>query len=438
MKLYLKQTVWACGFLLLNSTPLQAQSDARNLSLVECYQLARKHFPLIRNKDLISQSAAYNLENASKGYLPQLSAGGQASYQSAVTQIPIKLPNVNIQTLSKDQYKIYAEVYQPISETTVISTQKQLIQLNAEVELAKTDIDIYKIYERIQQLYFGVLLIEAQQAQIKLVQNDLHSAAEKIKTAIQFGTALKSNADVLEAEILKTEQKEIELKSSRKAYIEMLAYFINEPLSEGVTLQKPIALNISNTQKTDSFSLRPELNLFHSQYKILNLQNRYLSVKNLPRLGFFAQGGYGRPALNMLNNNFDFYYIGGLRFSWNFSGLYTLHTDRKILQVQHQMIDVQKELFIFNTGLQARQQSTELDRWQQLVEKDNAIVSLRESVKNITKTQLENGTASVYDFTRDLNAEDQARQSKSMHEIQWLMAQYTFRNTTGFNLNTAE
>jgi outer membrane protein TolC len=237
----------------------------------------------------------------------------------------------------------------------------------------------------------------------------------------------------LQAEILKAEQKEIELNAAKLAYIKMLQAFINVGLTDSTQLEKPAPQRPTGKELSDSFAQRPESMLFTHQYKMLQLQQLYLAVKNLPRLGLFAQGGYGRPALNMLNNDFSFYYIGGLRFSWNFTGLYTLHNDKKLLDVQRQQIDVQHELFIFNNMLASAQQKADMEKWDGLILRDKEIVQLREKIKNVTKTQLENGTATANDLSRDISAVDQARQNMALHEMQYLMAQYNYQTTTGTN-----
>lgn len=420
------------SFWYLNAATAQA---VRAITLTDCYRIAAENYPLSKQKQLIQSSEQFSLENASKGYLPQLSLNGQATYQSAVTSLPIKLPNVSIQTLSKDQYKLYAEVYQPITEATVISTQKDMISLNARTEEARTDVELYKLNDRISQLYFGILLLQEQAVQTGLVQKDMTEARRKLQALADNGTALKSNVQVLDAELLKLEQKNIEIQAAKSAYLQMLGRFLNQELNDSTRLETP-AGTATEANVKDSFRARPEMTLFDHQYHMLQIQNKYLSAKNLPRLGLFVQSGYGRPALNMLSNNFDFYYIGGLRFNWNFSGLYTLKNDRKQLAVNRSMIDVQREIFLFNNFLLSDQQRQEMNKYKELLKRDESIVNLRKQVTQTTKIQMENGIATASDFTRDINAEDQAAQNLMLHRIQMLMAQYNYQTTTGTNRNT--
>jgi len=66
-----------------------------------------------------------------------------------------------------------------------------------------------------------------------------------------------------------------------------------------------------------------------------------------------------------------------------------------------------------------------------LLNTDNEIIILRESIKTTAAAQLENGVINTNDFLREVNAEDQARQNKILHGIQLLMSQYNLDNTLG-------
>ncbi len=408
-------------FLSFTVSFLHAQTK---LTIEQCYDLAKKNYPLVKQMELVSKTAEYNVQNASRGYLPQISLSGQATYQSDVTGLPINIPNV--EKLNKDQYKVYADITQVVFDGGVINQQKKMQQANAEVEQEKIEVELYKLKERINQLYFGVLMIDGQLTQVELLGKDINTGLEKVNAGISNGVALKINADVLKAELLKAEQKTIELKSARKAYLAALNLFINQTLDDNVMLEQPQA-----TATLAATINRPELKLFEIQNKYVDTQSKLITRKNLPKLGLFGQAGYGRPALNMLNNKFDTYYIGGVRFNWALSGFYTIKNERQLLDVNRKMIDIQKEIFLFNTNVVLSQQNTELNKLRELMHVDNQIIDLRTGIKNIAKVQLENGVISSNDYLREVNAEDQARQNLLLHEIQLLMAGYNYKTTSG-------
>lgn len=410
--------------LLIATGALQAQS----LTIETCYTLAAENYPLVKQRELLTKSNEYTLQNLSKGYLPQLTLAGQATYQSEVTQIPISVPGMNVPALSKDQYKFYGEVTQTLFDGGVIKQQKLTQQSNLQVEQQKLEVELYKIRERINQLFFGILLVDEQIRQTELLKQDITLGLKKTEAAIANGTAFRSSADVLKAELLNADQRTTELKAARFAYAEMLGLFINRQLDAGTALEKPKALVVSPDIN------RPEITLYDSQNKTIDAQYKMLTARNLPRLNLFVQGGYGRPALNMLSNDFEAYYIGGVRLNWSLSGLYTLKKDKSLLDLNRQTIAVQKETFLFNTHYTLRQQSAEVNKYSELLTSDNDIIALRTRVKQTASAQLENGVITSNDYLREVNAEDKARQNKIVHEIQMLMAQYAQQTTTGNSL----
>lgn len=401
---------------------------AQTLTIEECYTLAAQNYPLVKQRELINKSNEYSLQNLSKGYLPQLTVVGQATYQSEVTQVPIEVPGMTVPTLSKDQYKFYGEVNQTLFDGGVIKQQKITQEANSVVEQQKLEVELYKIKERINQLFFGILLVDEQLKQTELLKTDIKLGLKKTEAAIANGTAFKSSADVLRAELLNADQRATELKAARTAYAEMLSLFINKPLTAGVQLEKPKTLVV--TQEIN----RPELTLYSYQNKTVDAQYKMLTARNLPKLNLFVQGGYGRPALNMLSNEFESYYLGGLRLNWSLSALYTMKKDKALLDLSRRNIEVQKETFLFNTNYTLKQQSAEVNKYNQLLTSDEQIVTLRTSVKNTASVQLENGVINTNDYLREVNAEDEARQNKIIHEIQLLMAQYAQQTTTGNSL----
>ncbi len=397
------------------------------LTIDTCYRLAEQNYPLVRQLGIIEKTQEYNLSNVAKGVLPVLWVQGQATYQSEVTRVPISFPGMSIEELSRDQYRLYGEVVQPITDLFTVHYQKEHITATAQTEAQKIKTELYKLRERINQLFFGILLLDVQIEQTQLLKKDIEAGLEKTNTAITNGAALKSSADVLKAELLKTDQKTTELKANRRAYADMLGLFINRSLPDETQLQTPPP---PPTQTPPDIT-RPELQLFKMQQDALAIQNKLLTAKNLPRFSLFLQGGIGRPALNMLNNDFRGYYLGGLRLQWNLSGLYTYHTDRRLISLSQEAIAVQQNVFLFNTQIQLKQQNQELAKLRQLLTSDAEIINLRQNIANTTKNQLAYGTATPTDYLAHLNAQDQARLALSMHQLQLIMTYYSLQVTAG-------
>ena len=403
----------------------QAFGQPTTLTIETCYEQARQNYPLIKQKDLLTKSLEYTIANAHSAYLPQVSINGQATYQSEVTRLPGSA--VLVEPLSKDQYKIYGEINQSILDGGVTKNQTNIQRVSTQIEQQKLEVELYKIKERINQLFFGILLIDAQLKQVDLLKKDLQTSLLKTESAILNGMAFKSNADILKAELLKSDQRIIEMKAARLAYLDMLGYFTNQQLDDTVTLNEPVIAIANGVQEIN----RPELSLYNFQSQLLGTQYHANNSRNLPRVGFFLQGGYGRPGLNVLVNEFAGYYIGGFRLNWSLSGLYNSFRDKQLLDLNVQQVNNQKETFLFNTNLQLKQQSRDVQKLVDLIEVDNQIIELRTRIAITTKAQHENGVISTSDYLRELNSEDLAKQNKLLHQVQLMLAQYSYQNISG-------
>lgn len=391
------------------------------LSLEQCYQLSRENYPLIKKQELIKKSEQYTIENALKGWLPQINIVGQATYQNEVTELPIKLPNISVDPLSKDQYKAYADISQTIYDGGNIKNQKIVAKAQSEIQSQQIEVELGKLKERINQIYFGILLTDKQLSQLQLTKSDINKGIEKAEAQLKNGVIFRSNLDVLKAELVKNEQREIELKSVKQTYLQMLSFFIKRNLDENTNLQTPEKTLISETNN------RSELKLFDAQKTLIEAQKKLVNTKNTPKLGAFFQGGYGKPGFNMLKNEFDTFYMAGVRLNIPISGFYTKKNELQLLNNQSQDVEIQKENFLFNQNFTEIQQKSDLDKIQNLIDKDDELITLRKSIKKASLAQLENGVITTNDYLREVNAEEQAVLNRISHEIQYLLTQYNLK-----------
>lgn len=391
------------------------------ITLEQCYQWSRENYPLIKKQELIKKAEQYTTENALKGWLPQVNITAQATYQNDVTQFPVKLPNVNVEPLSKDQYKVFADVSQTIYDGGNIRNQKNLAKIQSEVQTIQTEVELDKLKERINQLYFGILQTNKQWTQLQFTKLDIKEGIKKAEAQLKNGVIFRSNLDVLKAELVKIEQKEIELQAIKQNFVQMLSYFIKKNIDENTQLETPEKILLTKNNN------RSELKLFDAQKQLLETQRKIINTKNTPKLGAFFQGGYGKPGFNMLKNEFDIFYIGGIRLNIPISGFYTQKNDLALLENQSQEIEIQRENFLFNQNFIEIQQRNDLEKIQNLIDKDNELIELRKNIKTASLAQLENGVINTNDYLREVTAEEQAILTKITHEIQYLLSQYNLK-----------
>jgi len=403
---------------------LPLYSMGQTITLDLCQQKARELYPLSKQYGLIEKTTEYNIANANKAWLPQLNLTGKVTYQSEAIKITLPPPiNLNMEQ-SKEQYGVALDVSQTVWDGGVVKAQKNIVKAQAEAEKQKVEVDLYALKDRINQLYFGILLLNEQQTQLALVKTDLQANYERIQALKLNGIAGQTDVDAIKVEQLNIVQKENDLQATRKSFIEMLNAFTKLNINAESELAKPIMTNVDVALENK----RPELLLLKSQNKALESQRDMIVSNNLPKVGLFVQGGYGKPGLNMLSNELSPYYIGGLRLSWNLSGFYTQKNNLEKISVSQKLVDVQKETFLFNNSLQNKQQLNEIEKLKTALRNDDEIILLRTNIKKATSAKLENGTATITDMLREVNAESLARQTRALHEIQLYMAVYQFKN----------
>ena len=414
-----KRTILSFSFV------LAAMLAHAQLTLEGCQHSAQTNYPLVRQYGLIEKAREYNLENAGKGYLPQFTLSGKATYQSDVTKLPVDVPGIDIKSMPKDQYQVMLEVSQNIWDGGDIRSKKQLTRATSEIDRGKQEVDMYALNDRVNQLYFGILLLDEQLKQNQLLQEDLGRTHQQVSNYIANGIANQSDLDAVSVEILNTKQKRIELESSRQAYLSMLSIFIGKEIASGTTFEKPA----DTFESTSLVNNRPELRWFDAQGGQLNVQESSLKTRFRPRFGLFVQGAYGNPGLNMLKDDFSAYYVAGVRMSWNFGSLYTLRNDRRLIDNNRRKLETSRDVFLFNTNLQSTQQSSAIQSMRRQMVDDDEIIRLRVNIRKAAEAKVENGTLTVTDMLREITAENLARQTKALHEVQLLMNIWNLKYT---------
>ena len=397
-------------------------------TLEECQQAAEQNYPLISQYGLIEKTTELTVANIQKGWLPQVLALAQATYQSDVTAWPDQMKTVyqqmgiDMKGLKKDQYRIGVDIQQTIYDGGAINSQKRIAREQGKVQAAQNEVNIYNVRKRVNEMYFALLLLDEK---IKLNQNlqELLSGHErKLASMVKNGTAAESDFQNVKAERLNVMQQATNLVGQKTMLRRMLSTFCGVEVKE---VQKPV-LNVAVVQQQTG--LRPELKSLDAQIVMINAQEKALDSALMPRLGLFAQGFYGYPGLNMfedmMRHNWSLNGIVGARLTWNIGALYTRKNDKARLQLQRDMTESNRETFLFNNNLEQIQQNENIERYKRLMADDAEIISLRQTVRKAAESKLSHGIIDVNDLVREINAENAARVQQSMHEIEMLKEIY--------------
>ncbi len=402
-------------------------------TLEECWQAAEQNYPLIRQYGLIEKTTELTVANIRKGWLPQVSAQAQATYQSDVTAWPDEMKTmmtgmgIDMKGLKKDQYRVGIDVQQTIYDGGAISSQKTIAREQGNVQSAQTEVSLYAVRRRVNEMYFSLLMLEEQMVLNHDLQELLAGNERKLQAMVKGGTAAESDWQNVRAERLNAVQQATSLESQKRMLTAMLSTFCG---MEVKSVKKPEGI----ATQSQSAGQRPEMRLFDAQQKLTEAQERGLNAALMPRLGVFAQGYYGYPGLNMfedmMRHRWSLNGVIGARLTWNIGALYTRKNDKAKLQLQREMTESNREVFLFNNRLEQIQQQEEIARYQKLMADDEEIIALRSAVRKAAESKLAHGIIDVNDLVREINQENAARVQQSMHEIEMLKEIYDNKFTT--------
>lgn len=398
--------------------------QADSLTLDQCYELAIAHSTLGKQAGLQQQITASGMKSTGSGYLPQAQINGQATYQSVVVTLPISMPGV--EPLNKDQYKATLDLQQMVYDGGYISRQKEILETGLQMERDKLDITALQLKDRVSGLYLGILLLDENIRITGIFQDNLNNNIAKLSALFENGVALRSNINLLEAELLKAQQQETGLRSDRKSLVQMLAVLLGRALPENAcfVIPRPVA-DVANP-----VSERPEFRLFDTQKNYLDKQASLINSKNMPKVYLFATGGNGRPGLNMLSNSFDWYYMVGAKLSIPLTNWTSTKHERHAVVYQQSLVDEQRTDFDRQNRMDIIRQIGEIGKYKALVETDQAIIAKRKAITGTEEKKLLNGVSTSHDYVTELNAENQAMLDQKLHEIQLIQAVINYKSLT--------
>ena len=399
-------------------------------TLDECQQAAERNYPLIKRMDLIRQTTDLNVGNIQKGWLPQVSVMAQSTYQSDVTAFPYEMQalykqmGISMEGLRKDQYRVGIDVQQLVFDGGAIRNQKEMARLQGVVESAQNEVSMYSVRQRVNEMYFALLLLDEQILLNKDLQALLNGNEKKLASLYKKGTAAEVDYLNVKAERLNVEQQMTSLQSQRQTVARMLSVFC------GIEVKKLVKPEVVGTSAENN---RPELRLIDSQIRLANAQEKALHSALLPRLGVFASGFYGYPGYNMfedmMHRKWSLNGMVGARLTWNIGAFYTHKSDKAKLKLMRQSAENSREVFLFNNNLEQIRQDENISRYRKLMAEDEEIISIRSSIRKAAESKLAHGIIDVNDLVREINAENATRVQRSVHEIEMLKEIYNQKYT---------
>ncbi len=413
---------------LLLFTFLISWSYGQQLSLDSCQSMARKNHPLLRQAGIIDQISELRQQNIGTLNLPQFDLSARASWQSDVTKLALKIPGVSgPEPLSKDQYKAYLDIRQKIFDGGASKKRAGLEEADRLVSRQQNEIELYKIKETVNTLYFNTLIIQENLMIIDLKKGTLEERIKMVASAVNNGVSLPNELDQLRGEQLLTEQQETELKSTRQTTLGLLEIVTGSSIPENMGFSKPAIAGIGVNYELK----RPELTLFTLQKTKLDKNVEVIKNSRKPYVYAFGQAGYGRPGFNMLDNNFADYYMIGAGVSWNIWDWHRSGRDRSTMKLQKDIIDTNLDNFNRSVKMALTQEENNSIRLKSLIKSDEQLVTIKDQISKRSAAALENGVITSADYLRDLNASLQAKANLETRKVQLIQTSVNYATIKG-------
>ena len=413
-------------------------ASAEEYTLNGIQQLARANYPAIRQFELIDRIADFSLADASSAWAPQISLSGQATYQSDVVSFPESMTDVfsmlgvDISGLHKDQYKLALNIEQTLWDGGYAKSRKEAVLAEKEVSSKSLEVELYALTDKVNQLYFGILVLDEQLRLNDLAAGILEDNRKIIRSYIDNGLAGPSDLAKVEAEIIANSQQRTRICCSRKAYIQVLSVMTGRELSEEDTFIRPEPVLYSGGPQNN----RPELQLYDAMALSIEADRTAVKSMLMPRFSLFAQGLYGYPGLNMFEDMMEYrwrpnFYVG-VRFQWNISAFYTKRNTERRLDASVRQVELQRETFLYGNRLEQVRLNADIEQMRKILEDDDRLINIRTSIREASESQLRNGTLLISDLLRDINDEHKARIDKSIHELEYLKKLYEMKYTWNY------
>ena len=440
-------TIAKWGLAMLACIVLPVTSSGQNLE--ECRRLARENYPLTRQLGIIEEVAQYNVSNAARGWIPQVSFSAQATLQSAATSYPEALKRIlsaggtaagqqgaqtpEIAGLRKDQYKIAVDISQNIWDGGKTRAMKEIVEAEAEEQCRQVEVEIYELLSRVDDIYFSILLLEGKAVQLSNTIGLLETNLEKMRTCLANEAATRSDVEAVEVELLTAMQALDQADYARNAYRRMLEILIGRRL-DNENLEMPEMPDIPVVESnSEELSMRPELELFNARIAGIGARVRDINSNMIPHFSAFAQGYYGYPGLDMFKSmtstDWTLNGIAGVRMVWNLTGFNTRRNNLRKLDAQKRQVDIQRSIFLLNSDLSAAREQGEIERLRKAMESDEKIAALRRSIRKAAESGLDNGVIDSTDLLRKISEETSADITLSNRQIELLQAAFRLRRT---------
>ena len=432
--------------LLLSAATMGSPPDT--LTLRNAHRAAEARFPRGAEAEIARSQRDLRLRNLDARFLPSITVGSQATYVSDVAEIGISMPGFTSPSIAKDQYRLGVTVDQLVYDGGLVDAQRSIEQVQAEFAAQDAAVAAYSVRDAVEAAWFGVLMADAEIATLDVLTEDVVARRDQTRAAVDRGVALRSNVDVLSAEVLRIGQQRAAVRARRRGALDALAEWTGWDLPERTELSPGLDFPVRDREMPDAprpganthaagwtgSSARPEFRLFELSRERLAAQSALVGRRNRPRVAAFADGAVGRPqGMNFFENDIGPFFSVGIRASWTPWDWHVNARERETLALQAEVVSAQEETFDQGLRGRAARLRGEISAIESQLAMDPEIIELRRRIADDMNTKFESGVATATDYLTERNAEHRASLAESQRRIQLAQARAALETLLGAN-----
>jgi outer membrane protein TolC len=417
----MKNSVLFASVILMHLGVFGQQADS--LSLEDCIRAAGQRSPLNSQKTLSGEALSFKLKNLGTRWLPAIGFNAQASYNSETVDFSDIMKNlpVSIPSLPLEQYKVWADLNQQLYDGGMVRAQKSIEKASYEADLQQTETELRVVKQQVNQAYFTMLITRKSAEVLQVSLNELRERKKVVRAGVDQGAVLPENMFSMDAEELKLQQGLVELNLAQQQMLKVLSILMDTVIAENAVLTLP-----AEPENQDQQILRPEYLLFDKQKERLAASQKMVTATDMPRFFAYSQGAYGRPGYNMVSRSFHPYYSVGVGMKWNFLNYGDSRRQKKLFEIQKDMVDIKKKTFDDQLNIQLEAEKVNQAKYAELLKQDEQILNLRKAIAASGFAKLTNGVITSTDYFSELNSEILARLQYENHKILKLQAAYNY------------
>jgi outer membrane protein TolC len=399
-----------------------------SLTLFDCQRLARENAPRLGDLDLIQKAGEAKMDQVSSAWYPSLDLNGKISYQSDVVTVALTDPSIPVEfpEVPHDQYGLNLDISQNLYDGGISRGKKLYEEALLAADLQQVEVDLYGLKGRVNQYFFNILILQENMRNLEIHLENLREQKKVVQTAVKHGTLLETELHILEVEQLKLEKSMIELEAGKKAQLAALKVICGEEFNEQAIMEKPQFEGPGEIGLT-----RPEYRLFDLKHASMEAGKELLGKKRMPVLYAFGQTGYGKPGYNMLNEDWDYYYMVGAGLRWKIWDWNSTSRERQLIGYQQQMLQSQRASFDKEMEAQLVQEEARIKQYTETIEMDRQVLDLQEKISRQAAVQLEHGTMTATNYVTELNKESLARITLATHQVMLMKSRANYLTIQG-------